>query len=182
MPMVSDFMTTGPRTIFFLHLFYLFLHVCLHFSLNNVDGSHSAGLWCYYSRPLLTQLGGTGDQRCICIYLYIYILHSHITYYIYIYIFIYWGAPRIKSFSSGKGIYSLNYCQGIAIIVALELSFDSAFFKQYKRRGVTGGFRFRIARISLGWVLKRSIKRYRCRWGYEVQNVCSIVSPRVFKS
>ena len=113
---VSDFMTTGPRTIFSLVVFF-FWHICLHFSLNNVDGSHSAGLWCYYSRPLLTQLGGTGDQRCICLYTYILT-------YVYIYIFLYWGAPGIKdvyihtyifiylgalgikSFSTGKDIYS----------------------------------------------------------------------------
>ena len=41
---------------------------------------------------------------------------------LYIYIFIYWRALGIKSYIN----FQVNYCQGIAIIVALELSFDSA--------------------------------------------------------
>ena len=182
-----DYWTTD---IFFLYLFYLFLHICLHFSLNNVDGSHSAGLWCYYSRPLLTQLGGTGDQRCICIYLYIYtFIYLYVNTFIYLFISIF-----IYLYIGGTGdqiILIWQRCIFISrwiiikeLLLLLHWNYHLVlpFFTQHIRRGVTAGFRFGIAKISFGWVLKRSIKRYRCRWGYEVQNVCSIVSPHVFKS
>ena len=114
-------------------------------------------------------LGGTGDQRCIYSYLYIYIFR---------------GTGDQINHIWQRCIFISRWIIVKELVLLLYWNYHLVlpFFTQHKRRGGTVGLRFGIARISFGWELKRSIKRYRCRRGYEVQNVCSIVSPRVFKS
>ena len=64
-------------------------------------------------------------------------VYVYILIYVYIYIFIYWG-HRGSNHSYLAKMYihfQVNYYQGIAIIVALELSFGSAFlYATYKKR------------------------------------------------